>query len=233
MLRKEITERSPLRVLEKSIDGGLGRGCTGVVVARTGVGKTAFLVGIGLDGLMRGRQVLHVSLEHSVDRALVFYEDIFADLAHRKALEDVWRVRLEMERNRRIHSYLDGSFTVEKLREALAFKREYSGFEPSKILIDGLDFQAIDTGVLDGLRQLAKEANAELWMTAVTHRDSETDARGIPAPVAGLSGSIDVILGMVHDGTNLHVNVLKDHDNPESSDLALALDPTTMLLVRK
>lgn len=232
MLRKEITERSPLRVLEQSIHGGLGPGGLGVVVARTGVGKTAFLVGVALDGLLRGQQVLHVSLEHSVDKALAFYEEIFTDLAHKKALEDVWKVRLEMERNRRIHAYLDGSFSVDKLRKALDFKREYSGFEPTKILIDGLDFAKVEAAELDALRGLAAGAEAELWMTAVRVRDAQSDSRGVPEPVARLSDSIDVILGMAHDGNNVDVSILKDHDAAEVSDLRLALDPTTMLLVR-
>ena len=64
MHRKELNERSPLRVLEKSIHGGLGRGNVGVIVARKGVGKTAFLVGVALDDLMRDRKVLHVSLNY-------------------------------------------------------------------------------------------------------------------------------------------------------------------------
>ena len=41
MHRKDINERSPLRVLDKSIHGGLGRGNIGVVIARTGVGFDA------------------------------------------------------------------------------------------------------------------------------------------------------------------------------------------------
>jgi len=40
MLLKELTERSPMRVFENSIHGGLGTGNIGVVVARHGVGKT-------------------------------------------------------------------------------------------------------------------------------------------------------------------------------------------------
>ena len=55
MYRKELNERSPLRLLENSIHGGLGRGNLGVVVARHGVGKTAFLVGVALDDLLRSK----------------------------------------------------------------------------------------------------------------------------------------------------------------------------------
>ena len=58
---KELNERSPLRVFERSIHGGVGEGKVGVVCAGPGVGKTAFLVGIALDYLMRGHQVLHVA----------------------------------------------------------------------------------------------------------------------------------------------------------------------------
>ena len=47
MLLKELTERSPMRVFENSIHGGLGQGNLGVVVARHGMGKTAFQVDIG------------------------------------------------------------------------------------------------------------------------------------------------------------------------------------------
>ena len=67
MYRKEVNERSPMRVFEKSMHGGLGRGNVGVVAAKTGVGKTPLLVQIALDDLMRDRRVLHISHEHAVD----------------------------------------------------------------------------------------------------------------------------------------------------------------------
>jgi hypothetical protein len=38
---------------------------------------------------------------------------------------------------------------------------------------------------------------------------------------------------MAHDGKNVHISLLKDHDNPKVSELKLALDPTTLLLVRE
>jgi hypothetical protein len=232
MHRKEVNERSPLRVLEQSIRGGLGRGNIGVMVARHGVGKTAFLVGVALDDLMRGRMVLHVSLDHPVDRVLIYYDEIFGDLVRAMKLEDVWRVRLEMERGRRIHSYLDGTFSAERLREALRFKREHEEFRPASIVIDGFPFERASTAELDALREVAREADCELWMSAVTHRDSEIDDRGVPEPLADLAGRLDVILKMAHEGGNVQIGLLKDHDNPDVSELKLALDPTTMLLVK-
>ena len=233
MHRKDLNERSPVRVLEASMHGGLGRGNIGVVIARHGVGKTPFLVGVALDDLMRGGKVLHVSLEHTGEKVRQYYDEIFMDLAHKRELEDVWKVRLDLERNRRIHCYLDGTFTIEKLQSALDFMNEHGDYKPAAIMIDGFDFAAASEADIDALRAIAKAADAELWMAAVTHRAAEVDADGVPEPVAHLSDKIDVILRMAHDTKAVHVSLLKDHDNPDVSDLQLALDPTTMLLVRE
>jgi len=233
MHRKEINERSPLRVLEQSIHGGLGRGNIGVVVARHGIGKTAFLVGVGLDDLMRAKSVFHLSFEHPVDRVCAYYDEILAELSHTQQLEDVWKVRLDVERNRRIHCLSKQDFTVEKIREALAFLEQYNEFTPQAIIVDGIDFEALSLEQLTALREIAAERDAELWMSATTTRDSKRDDRGVPEPVAHLQSALDVILTMAHDGSGVHVVLRKDHDNPDVSELKLALDPTTMLLVRE
>jgi KaiC/GvpD/RAD55 family RecA-like ATPase len=233
MRRRELNERSPLRVLEQSIHGGLGAGKIGAVVARHGVGKTAFLVGVALDDLMRGRQVLHVSLDQQVDRVRNYYDEIFHEIVHARSLEDVWKVRLEMERNRRIHSYVGNTFSVDRIPETIEFLRTHTDFVPSAIIIDGFDFEAATREQLQRVREIAGEIGAEIWMTAVTHRESERDERGVPEPLAGHVESLDVILSMAHDGKTIRIGLLKDHDNPDVSELKLALDPTTMLLVKE
>ena len=233
MRRKEINERSPIRVLEASIRGGLGPGNIGVVVARHGVGKTAFLVGVALDDLMRGRKVLHVSLDHDADKVRAFYDEVFSDLAHEREMEDVWKVRLETERNRRIHCYQGDTFSIDKLRETLTFMREHGDFRPVAVMIDGFSFEQTTSEQMAQLRALAAETDAELWMSAVTYREAVMNEQGVPEPVAHLQGDIDVILRMAHDMKAVHVSLLKDHDNPEVPDLKLALDPTTMLLVKE
>ena len=50
---KDFQKVSPLRILEKSAQSGLGRGNLGVLMARAGVGKTACLIHIALDKLFR------------------------------------------------------------------------------------------------------------------------------------------------------------------------------------
>src|SRR5262245_36632559 len=117
MYRKQLNDRSPLRVFEQSIHGGLGRGNIGVAVGRHGVGKTPFLVGVALDDLLRGRKVLHAAINQPWDKVREYYDEIFMDLARSSALDDAGRERREMERHRNIHTFLGRSFTPSRLRE--------------------------------------------------------------------------------------------------------------------
>ena len=98
MVLKKVHERSPLRVFERSIHGGLGAGNLGVILSRPGMGKTAFMVGIALDSLMRGNKVFHVALEQSVDHVREHYDEIFNDLARTTHLDDAASVRVAVER---------------------------------------------------------------------------------------------------------------------------------------
>lgn len=231
MHRKDLNERSPLRLLEKSIHGGLGRGNIGVVAARRGVGKTAVLVGIALDDLMRSRKVLHVALNQRFDKILQYYDEIFMDLARTGNLQDVGAERLEVERCRNIHTYVDNSFSIQKLREAIAFLNTYMDFYPTTVILDDYNFEEATKEDLDELRQIAQEIHGELWMSAVTHRESEQNERGVPAPLARLEQSIDVILALEQGDKSVTLRLLKDHSNPDVSPSHVALDPTTLLLV--
>jgi hypothetical protein len=233
MYSKELSERNPLRLFEHSIHGGLGPGNLGVVVARHGIGKTAFLVGIALDDAVRGRKVLHVSLDKTVNHVREFYDEIFMDLARSAGLEDLAAARLGMERHRIIHTYAGGTFTIEKLRNSMQFLKDVAHFEPTCLILQGFAFEQAALSDVEALRQLATEFNVELWMSAQTHRGVASDDRGIPEPVAKFAPAIAVIVQMTDDDGTVKLSLLKDHDNPKVAELALALDPSTMLLVKK
>ena len=233
MYSKELSERNPLRLFEHSIHGGVGPGNVGVVVARHGIGKTAFLVGIALDDAIRGRNVLHVSLDKTVDHVREFYDEIFMDLAHSAGLEDLATARLDMERHRMIHTYAGGTFTTDKLRHSIQFLKEVAHFEPACLILQGFSFEQKTLADIQALRQLATECNVELWMSALTHRGVTSDDRGIPDPLAKLAPAIAVIVQMADDDGIVKLSLLKDHDNPNVAKLTLALDPSTMLLVKK
>src|SRR4051794_28988254 len=161
MYGKELNERNPLRLFEHSIHGGLGPGNIGVVVARHGIGKTAFLVGIALDDAIRGRNVLHVSLDKSVNHVREFYDEIFQDLAHSAGLEDLASARFGMERHRMIHTYAGGTFSIDRLRQSMEFLKDVAHFEPSCVILQGFHFDSATAEGLEALHKVAKDFNVE------------------------------------------------------------------------
>jgi hypothetical protein len=231
---KELNERSPLRAFERSIHGGLGEGNLGVVCSGPGVGKTAFMVGIALDHLMRERQVLHIAAEQPVDRVRNYYDEIFAELARSEELEDAAEVRLRIERNRRIHTYQEHSFNVESLHTTLSFMRKHTELDPSIMVLDGYDWENGSEAEIEELRKIAQEQTSELWLSARIPRAWEAGgADPFPPPIARFAPAVDVVVQLRTSNGTVHLQLLKDHDNTEPGSVAVDLDPTTLLLVKR
>ena len=134
---KELTERSPLRVLDRSIHGGLREPWCGLRGA--GAGKSAFLVAVALDHLLAGRQVLHVALDHPVDRVRDYYDEIF-----RAAQQPAWRTcRARVRRSSATGASMSSPAHV--LRGApgadAAALRAARGQHPACLVVDGYDFE--------------------------------------------------------------------------------------------
>jgi hypothetical protein len=138
-----------------------------------------------------------------------------------------------MERNRIIHTYADRSFTIPKLRHSIIFLKEYAHFHPACLILEGFDFDRATMADMEAFRGLAREFDVEMWMSAVTHRGVPLNEHGIPKPLAKLASAIAVIVQMADESGGVQLSLLKDHDNPNVAKLTLALDPSTMLLVKK
>src|SRR5512144_2417522 len=131
MYRKEANLQSPLRILDRTIHGGLGKGHLGVIMAPAGVGKSACLVQIGLDALLRQKPVLHVAVGQSVEHVSARYDALFDELAERVDLADRRGVRESIARRRLIWSSLEGAFGAD---EALAAFQAHLGLAPAVVL---------------------------------------------------------------------------------------------------
>lgn len=228
MYRKFLNARSPLRLLEKGLHGGLGPGNLGVVLAGHGVGKTSFLVGIAVDELLRAGRVLHVSLSHSVQHVRAHYDTVFEELAATKHLEDGASIHAEIDRHRSIRVYPPGELTTGKLRDAVKLETE-AGEKPSLIVLEGIDLASLPRGDVEDLKALAQELEAEVWLESSTE---EQVAIVVPPAIAALGDLVSVIVALEPGDRTVALRALKDHDNPDLSDLHVALDPRTLLLVR-
>ena len=137
MFRKEAILQSPLRILDRWIRGGLGKGHLGVIMAPAGVGKSACLVQFGLDALLREKPVLHVAVGQSVEHVSARYDALFDELAERVDLADRPGVRESIAHRRLIWSSVEGNFSARRLDEALAAFQAHLKVGPCTILVDG------------------------------------------------------------------------------------------------
>ncbi|MCP4574349.1 MAG: hypothetical protein GY838_18495 [bacterium] len=229
---KSLIERSPVRIFDRAIGGGLGAGNLGVVLARNGVGKTGFLIGLALDRLLQRRKVLYISTKESVEHITAFFDQIFHAMAEALDMQERPQRLLRMERNRHILVYNRDDFSLEKLEESVGFLKDAAGFVPDMVVMDGTPrFEKTEQWEIDGLRKLAAEWKAEVWTTASLHRqDQDLDERSVPEGVARFDNDLDVIIHLCPESDHIRVRVTKEHANEDIAKVQLGLDPKTMLL---
>jgi hypothetical protein len=226
--RRFLNARSPLRLLEKGLHGGLGPGNLGVVIAGHGVGKTSFLVGVAVDELLRGGRVLHVSCSHPVNHVRAHYDTVFDELAQTTHLENEGLIHGEIDRHRSVRVYPPNTFSPDKLRDAVKLEREAGG-APSLIVLEGFDLTDLPRPDVEDLKVLARELEAEIWLESTSGEERAVRPGGV---VDGLGDLVSVILALEPGDHEVRLRAVKDHDNPDVSDLHVALDPRTLLLVR-
>src|SRR5688500_1903914 len=236
MYHKQVNQLSPIRILEASIHGGLGKGNLGLVMARAGVGKTACLVQIALDDLLRERPVLHVSLGQSLDHVLSWYDALFDDLVLMTGMEDAEVARQMVQKHRMTASFVDHDLWPDRLEKTVDMFSKHLHFKPAAILVDGYPWtthsQTENAAMIGAFKAYAKLLGAELWMSAQTHRRAtgEHPTRLVP-PYATYEELIDVAIFLEPHGSNVAVRLLKDHGDAEPPETHLTLHPDTMRIL--
>jgi len=224
--------RSPRTLLERDGHPGPGAGHLALVMARAGVGKTAFLVGIGIDALLSGQKVLHISLERTVDKIRNYYDDLLLAMLRREnKLEHRAALQLELERRRNIHTYVGRSFSAERLREALDLLRDAMDFVPDVIILDRMEMEGFDPAIIEAAKTMAGEVGAEMWMACRTHRDGPEAVEGHLSPPADrFEDLVDTAFSLDPQGAKVRLRVVKDREQMLDRDLNVLLDPKTLLL---
>ena len=228
MYRKFVNARSPMRLLEKGLHGGLGIGNLGACVAGHGVGKTSFLVGVALDELLRGGTVIHIALDQSVGHVRDHYDTVYAALARGTHLDDALLTRTELDQNRRIHAFAPRDFNPGKLAHVAQLEAEVGG-RPTLVVVDGLSAGAISLDDFLAMQEWAQDLAVEVWFS---FESDEERVKGLPVEYAGIEGIMSVVLALEPRGDEVVLRALKDHDNEDLRNLHVGLDPRTLLLVR-
>ena len=229
MSGKDLILQNPLKRLGYESEDILSKGGVGAVLARAGVGKTALIVQFALNMLLKKRSVLHISLNDSVKKVSLWYDEVLRNIATHYEIEPMKLLKSDILKHRLIMTFKTADFSFQKLEKRLAELKDQRIFFPEMILIDGLEFDETVKQNLVQLESLAKIHSLCVWFAVRTHRHEKPASDGIPAQLSGIDERFEVIIQLLPEEKNIRLKVLKGKHS-DLDDYTLFLDPATMLL---
>lgn len=231
MLKEELIKKSPVRILEKGIEGGLKAGNIGVIASRKGIGKTSVLVQLALDKLMQGKKVIHVSFTTHTSYVISWYENIYTEVAKRKNLENFHDVHDELVKNRVIMNFNQEGVTTEQILKSLSALIVEGGFKADAIITDGFDFSRADAAHFAAVREFASSMGLEFWYSCtMVGEEPLVDKHNVPVLLREYIKDISVLILLEPKTEYIHFTVVKDHGRMNPEDLRIKLDAKTLLI---
>lgn len=150
-----------------------------LIVARSGVGKSAALINFALDTLRRGHKVLHFTADMTSERAHQYYQEIFSDYA-RNYLPPESITWDEIYHNFMVVSYLDAENMINDLGTEIETINASAQVTPNMIIVDGLEVNEQTSNDLMQLKNVASKHNVKLVASMRIHRatDGHVDLDG-------------------------------------------------------
>jgi len=234
MIKQELNQRSPLRILEHSTHGGLGKGNLGVISARAGVGKTACLVHIATDQLLQGKQVIHVSFATNPSHIVDWYEEIFREIADKFGLDSVMAVHDDMIRHRIIMNFNQEGIRLPQVIGSLRAMIRDGHFAADSVVVDAYDFSRVSIDELNLVREFAADQGVEIWFSvSLGYEQPRYDTVGIPRLLKNLAEAFSIMICLRPEEKHIRLQLVKDHDAVVPEDLHLKLDPKSLLIARE
>lgn len=167
------------------MDGGLGPGELGVVVAPSGVGKTWILTAIGAEAVRKGLSVVHYTMELSEHYVGARYDTVFTGIpsADLKEKKDEVKARIKNLKGKLLIKYFPPKgVTVKKLQQHIE-KMVTLDNKPDVIIVDYADLllshsnksdstYAEQGGVYIDLRGMSGELEIPVWTASQTNRSA-------------------------------------------------------------
>jgi len=176
------------------MNGGLGAGEIGVIVAATGVGKSHFLTMLGANALKAGKNVLHYTFELSETAVGVRYDSNLCDMESNQVIDrkdEVMAKYKDMKLGRLIiKEFPTNTASIYTVRSHIE-RLDVKGFRPDLIVIDYADIMRSTRQfdslrhelklVYEELRGFASEKGIPIWTA------SQSNKEGSSADVVDLS----------------------------------------------
>lgn len=199
---------------KRILNGGLGNGEVGIVVAPTGVGKSHLLVGFAAAAVASGKNAFYYSLELSETLVGLRFDSNLTDIPTLELFDhrDVVKQRLEAAKdtmgNLVIKEFPSRTINVNTLR-AHVEKLTYEGIKPDLLVIDyaGIlrsteryELPRLEMAmVIQELRGLARELQIPIWTALQSNKEgakSEFIDVTNSAESYGQAGEADFVLGL-------------------------------------
>ncbi|MEA3468042.1 MAG: hypothetical protein U9R57_07450, partial [Thermodesulfobacteriota bacterium] len=203
-------------------------------MARAGLGKTAILVQIAMDSMLRDNKVLHVAIGEGVEKTRTWYDDILSLMNEEKKIENFQQVVDDVMKNRMIMTFKENSFDAAKLEERMEDLVQQGIFKADCLVVDGFDFaDANSAAAIDELKGFMEKNDLKMiWFSAVSHRgDERVSANGVPAPCHEIDDAFDTVLLISPEDNGIKLKTLKcSAACAVDAGKSLSLDPATMLI---
>jgi hypothetical protein len=225
-------ETAVLSGYEKIPIGRLDPGEMGVLLARAGAGKTACLTHLALGYLLDGKPVLHVCVDLVPDKVKLWYHKLLKDIFCGRPERNISDIQHSVEPLRFIMSFLNQTFSPEKLEIGIENLRLQARFVPALIILDGLDFGS-GRPLFEKMAGLARRLPAPLWFAARSHRHMpQVNERGIPYPVDAMDDLFSSIFMLEPENEGIRLRALKEKGAYNPAGPGFVLDPDTFMPVK-
>lgn len=228
MVKEELIQRSPVRIFESSIQGGLKAGEIGVIASPSGIGKTSVLVQIGLDKLLQSQKVIHISFSQHNSYVLSWYENIFEEFIRKQDVQNSEDLKDDLVKNRVVMHFNQAGMNTEQILRSLKSLILEGGFKAEGIIIDGYDFYQTDHEALAKVKTFAQELQVSVWFSC---NIKEAPVEDIPAVLKGYIDLLEVIIELEPKSDYIGLAVSKNREIITPKNSSLRLDPKTLLIL--
>ncbi len=172
-------------VIDNLMDGGLGKGELGVVVAPAGIGKSFLLVNLGANVIKKGKNVLHYTLELNEAYVGLRYDSVITGIANQELKYNIDAVKETVEKipgNLVIKYYPTKTAAISTIASHVERYR-ILGKEPDMIILDYADLLRGSGGghkdyrlelgnIYEELRGLAGQLDVPVWTASQANRSA-------------------------------------------------------------
>jgi replicative DNA helicase len=171
-------------VIDNLMDGGLGKGELGVVVAPAGIGKSFLLVNLGANVIKQGKNVLHYTLELNEAYVGLRYDSVITGIANQELKYNIDSVKETVEKipgNLIVKYYPTKTAAISTIASHVERYRML-GKEPDMVILDYADLLRGNGGqkdyrlelgnIYEELRGLAGTLDVPVWTASQANRSA-------------------------------------------------------------